>query len=156
MYVCTMYRFGPRAHRLYFYRIIFQQTMAYFLFIFCFYPHAYVMHREWCDMGRADRIQIIRWSSDAHTHTHNPHPHPHIYRYIQYKYTSHKCTYVQCVCVLNIKALNSHQKIKPRGGYCTYTKLYSCIGVRKKLKSRRVFGYRDYITGMKKKHMQFA
>lgn len=62
----------------------------------------------------------------------------------------HTCTMCVCVCIKH-KALNSHQKIKPRGGYCTYTKLYSCIGVRKKLKSRRVFGYRDYIKGMKKK-----
>jgi len=39
-------------------------------------------------IGRADRIQIIRWSSSAHTHTHT-HTHTHINTYTHYTVSIH-------------------------------------------------------------------
>lgn len=78
MYVCTVDRFGPRAHSLYFYRIIFQQTMAYFLFIFCFYPHAYVMQRGWCDWESRQDTDYTVILQRAHTYTQPSSTPPHI------------------------------------------------------------------------------
>jgi hypothetical protein len=57
---CILCSFGPRAHRLYFYRIIFQQTMAYFFYLFFVFIRMHMLCKGGGMIGRADRIQIIR------------------------------------------------------------------------------------------------
>lgn len=141
---CTRAR-GTR--RPYFYRIIFPQTMAYFyLFIFSifffflpFLPFLSACTWDvqnvgfvgwvvvWLRESRQD-IQIIRWSSArAHTNAYILHVHR------THMYETH----------------NSHQRIKPRGGYCTRNynahssssshRIARAWGEKKKLKRRGMF-----------------